>query len=180
MCLAPHAFRLVYFIHRLFPHSAMGTNLLRCFRLSRGLLFAAVLNLTACNGSSTDLALAQGIKTRAGPVTDLASLLDSLRAAGAGGNVIGEVDQPFLTVKGTMIKVRGEDVQVYQYANAGTADAEAAKISRDGTTVGKSKIHWIGTPHFYKKEKLLVLYLGDNDAVLKTLETHLGRQFAGT
>ena len=155
-------------------------SLLRLAPLSLGLLFAVVVVLTACNRSSTESALAQGVNTRAGPVTDLASLLDSLRTAGTGGEVMGEVDQPFLTVKGTMIKVRGEDVQVYQYANPGAADAEAAKISRDGATVGKTKIHWIGAPHFYKKEKLLVLYLGDDDAVLKTLETLLGRQFAGT
>ena len=155
-------------------------SLLRPAPLSLGLLFAVVVVLTACNRTSTESALAQGSKTRAGAVTDLASLLNSLRAARAGGEVTGEVDQPFLTVKGTMIKVRGEDVQVYQYANAVAADADGANISRDGATVGKSKIHWIGTPHFYKKEKLLVLYLGDNDAVLKTLETFLSRQFAGT
>ena len=155
-------------------------SLLKLAPHSIGLLFAVVVVLTACNGSSTESALAQGVKTRARPVTDLASLLDSLRTAGTGGEVMGEVDQPFLTVKGTMIKVRGEDVQVYQYPNAKAVDSQAAIISRDGVTVGKTKIHWIGTPHFYKKEKLLVLYLGDAEAVLKTLETHLGRQFAGT
>lgn len=78
-----------------------------------------------------------------------------------------------------MIKVHGEDVQVFQFANAAAADAEAAPISRDGMGVGTSKIHWIGSPHFYKKEKLLVLYVGDNHKVLKTLEALLGRQFAG-
>jgi len=45
--------------------------------------------------------------------------------------------------------------------------------------VGTTKPHWIGAPHFYKKEKLLVLYIGDNDGVLKALEGALGRQFAG-
>lgn len=125
-------------------------------------------------------AWAQGVKPRAAPVTDFASLLDGLRAAGAGGQVTGEVDQPFLTVKGRMIKVRGEDVQAYQYPGAASLEAEVGSISRDGTSVGNRKIHWIGTPHFYKKDKLLVLYLGDSDAVLKTLEALLGRQFAGT
>ena len=167
------------FCYWLVSHIAMGTSLLRRSPLSRRLLFAFVVVLTACHGSSTESALAQGVKPRAGGVIDLASLLDSLRAAGAGGAPVGEVDQPFLTIKGTMIKVRGEDVQVYQYPNAAAVDVESRKISRDGTTVGKSKIHWIGTPHFYKKERLLVLYLGDDHAVLKTLETVLGRQFAG-
>jgi len=78
-----------------------------------------------------------------------------------------------------MIRVRDEDVQVYQYPNVAVADREAALISPDGSSVGKTKIHWIGSPHFYKKERLLVLYLGDNGKVLKLLETVLGKPFAG-
>jgi len=78
-----------------------------------------------------------------------------------------------------MIRVRDEDVQVYQYPNVAVADGEAALISPDGSSVGKAKIHWIGSPHFYKKERFLVLYLGDNGEVLKLLETVLGKPFAG-
>jgi folylpolyglutamate synthase/dihydropteroate synthase len=89
------------------------------------------------------------------------------------------VDQPFFSISGKMIKVHGEDVQVFQFANAAAADAEAAPISHDGMEVGTSKIHWIGSPHFFKKAQLLVLYVGGNPKVLKTLESLLGRQFAG-
>ena len=78
-----------------------------------------------------------------------------------------------------MIKVSGEDVQVFQYINAAAADAEAALVSPDGSAVGTSKLHWVGPPHFYKQGKLLVLYVGDNAKVLKALETALGRPFAG-
>lgn len=78
-----------------------------------------------------------------------------------------------------MIKVHGEDVQVFQYANVAAAQAEAAPISRDGMSVGTRKIFWVGAPHFFKKEKLLVLYVGDNPKVRKTLEAVLGQQFAG-
>jgi len=78
-----------------------------------------------------------------------------------------------------MIKVHGEDVQVFQYADAAAVEAEAAPIARDGMTVGTKKIFWVGAPHFFKKEKLLVLYVGDNPKVLKALAALLGRQFAG-
>jgi hypothetical protein len=78
-----------------------------------------------------------------------------------------------------MIRVHGEDVQVFQYANAAAADAEAAPISRDGRAVGTRRIQWIGSPHFFKREKLLVLYVGENAKVLGSLEAVLGRQFAG-
>jgi len=78
-----------------------------------------------------------------------------------------------------MINVRGEDVQVFQYSNAAATDAQAALVSLDGSAVGTTKVQWVGPPHFYKKGKLLVLYVGDNDKVLKTLEAVLGQQFAG-
>lgn len=113
------------------------------------------------------------------PVTDYPSLVKNLRALGAGAAVAGDVEQPFFSVTGKMIKVHGEDVQVFQYANASAADGEAAPISRDGMSVGTRKIFWVGPPHFFKKEKLLVLYVGDNAKVLKTLETALSQQFAG-
>ena len=112
-------------------------------------------------------------------MTDYPSLINSLRAVGAGVEPAGEVDQPFLSIKGRMIKVHGEDLQVFQYANAEAANAEAAPISPDGTAVGTRKIHWIGSPHFYKQGRLVVLYVGDNDKVQKSLEAVLGRQFAG-
>lgn len=78
-----------------------------------------------------------------------------------------------------MIKVRGEDVQVFQYPNATVTDAQAALVSLDGSAVGTTKLLWVGPPHFYKKGKLLVLYVGDNDKALKALEAALGPQFAG-
>jgi len=91
----------------------------------------------------------------------------------------GEVEQPFFSIKGSMIKVHGEDVQVFQYANAAAADAEVLPISRDGMAVGTRKIFWVGAPHFFKQGRLLVLYVGDNQKVMETLATVLGRQFAG-
>lgn len=78
-----------------------------------------------------------------------------------------------------MIRLYGEDVQVFQYSSAAQMEAEAKHISRDGTTVGTRKIHWIGAPHFFKQGRILVLYVGDHKRVEKALEAVLGRQFAG-
>lgn len=118
-------------------------------------------------------------KPRTKPVTDLAGLIANLRAAGARVEPDEEVEQPFFSVTGTMIKVRGEYVQVFQYSNAAATDAQAALVSRDGSAVGTTKPLWVGPPHFYKKGRLLVLYVGDNDQALRALEVVLGRQFAG-
>ena len=38
---------------------------------------------------------------------------------------------------------------------------------------------WIGPPHFYLAERLIVLYIGEDQSVIELLETVLGPQFAG-
>lgn len=114
-----------------------------------------------------------------GPVTDYVSLIDQLRAAGATVESAGAVSQPFFSVKGQVIKVNGEDVQVFEYADAATAEAEAATVSPDGGSTGTSMITWVAAPHFYKTGKLIVLYVGNNQTTLVALETALGPQFAG-
>jgi hypothetical protein len=106
-------------------------------------------------------------------------LIKNLRALGAGATTVGDVEQPFFSVTGKMIKVHGEDVQVFQFASLAAAEAEVVPISRDGMSVGTRKIFWVGPPHFFKKEKLVVLYVGDDGKVLKSLEAVLGQQFAG-
>ena len=83
-----------------------------------------------------------------GPTTDYVSLIDNLRAAGATVEPAGEVDQPFFAVSGNIITVNGDDVQVFEYADAAAAEAEAALVSPDGSSVGLSMIGWVATPHF--------------------------------
>jgi hypothetical protein len=138
--------------------------------LSIGLIsvLAAGLPIGAANAPAADQ-----------PVMDRARFIESLRAAGAPVQRQGSAEQPFLSVKGVMINVHGEDVQVFQYRNAADAEQQAAAVSPDGGTVGTTKPFWVGPPHFYKKGRLLVLYVGEAPKVLKTLETVLGPQFAG-
>jgi hypothetical protein len=144
-----------------------------------GLLCVAAVGSATGGGKSPGTDQAQQKPSTSGPVTDYPSLIKSLRALGAGAAAVGEVDQPFFSIRGRMIKVHGEDVQVFQYLNAAAVDAEAAPLSHDGMAVGTRKIHWIGSPHFFKKGKLLVLYVGDNGKVLGSLEAVLGQRFAG-
>ena len=112
-------------------------------------------------------------------VLDYAGLIKSLRAAGAPAERRGGVDQPFFSVDGKMLEVHGEDVQVFEYSDATAAEEEAALVSSSGSAVGTTKIHWVGPPHFFRKGRLIVLYVGDNCRVLKALEAVLGLQFAG-
>jgi len=114
-----------------------------------------------------------------GTASDYSGIVDSLRGAGVTIASGGEVSQEFFSGKGQAIMVNGEQVQIFEYADESAAEANAASVSADGSTVGTTMITWIATPHFYRSGKVIVLYIGDDTAVLKALETVLGAQFAG-
>lgn len=106
-------------------------------------------------------------------------LIDRLRAAGLSASPAGEVEQPFFSVRGRMIEINGEDVQVFQYPAVAAAAKQAALVSPDGGAIGTSKPLWIEPPHFYSQGRLIVLYVGEDRQVMKALESVLGLQFAG-
>ena len=145
-------------------------------RLAACWLLAAAVG---CSGVAPGLDQPRLGELGPGAVSDYPSLVASLRAAGATVEPGDDVDQPFFPVTGKMLRIDGEEVQVFQFAGAEQAAAQAARISPTGATVGTAKIYWIGVPHFYRAGKLLVLYVGGSERVLKTLETAFGRQFAG-
>jgi hypothetical protein len=114
-----------------------------------------------------------------GTVTDYASFLDNLSAAGATVEPAGEIIQDFFSVKGKAIKVNGDDVQVFEYRDNTTAETDAQLVSPDGGSIGTSIPFWVAPPHFYKAGRIIVLYVGENEAVTDVLESVLGAQFAG-
>jgi hypothetical protein len=89
------------------------------------------------------------------------------------------VEQAFFTVQGKIIKVNGADVQVFEYASTEAMEPMAAQVSADGGSVGTSMMMWMATPHFFKSGRVLVLYVGDDMAILAALRSVLGEQFAG-
>jgi hypothetical protein len=123
-------------------------------------------------------------RSHGGPVADHVSFVDALRGAGYAVEVGGEVHQPFLNVAGTVLRVRGpgleqgEEVQSYGYETVEAAKADAGLIQPDGTVEGM-KISWIGPPHFFLRERVLVIYVGDNPHTIRLLSGLLGSPFAG-
>lgn len=117
--------------------------------------------------------------SRGNPVRDYSSLVEALRGAGAKVEPADPVTQDFLAPEGQVIKVNGQDVQVFEYPDEAAAENDAATISSDGSSTGTTMITWVDTPHFYKSGKLIVLYVGSDLDTLERLESVLGPQFAG-
>jgi len=140
--------------------------------LSAALLLAAVA-ITAC-GPQAAADISHG-----GPVTDYVSLVDNLRAKGTTVEPEGDVSQPFFSVKGNGIQVNDQDVQVFEFADEAAAAADAELVSPGGSSVGTTMVSWVGSPHFYRQGRLIVLYVGDDTSTLDLLKELLGSQFAG-
>ena len=98
-----------------------------------------------------------------------------------GGEVeLGDtVEQAFFTVAGQILKVNGKDVQVFEYESPEKMEADAAQVASDGGSIGTSMVTWVEPPHFLKSGRVLVLYVGEDKAVIDLLKGALGEQFAG-
>lgn len=106
-------------------------------------------------------------------------LVSALEEAGATVEPVGEVMQPFFSITGKTIQVNGGEVQVFEFGDANASREAAESVSPNGSSVGTTIVSWLATPHFYKTDNLIALYVGDDPAVMKLLETYLGPQFAG-
>ena len=127
--------------------------------------------------TETDAATSTGVQGSG--VNNYATLVDALRAAGMTVESTGEVSQPFLAVPGQQLQVNGGNVQVFEYASAEVAAADANQIAPDGSSTATTMITWVEPPHFYRKDQLLVLYVGSDEAIQDLLTSLLGPQFAG-
>ena len=115
---------------------------------------------------------------RVDPSTGL--LIDPLLATSAEVKVTGEVvSEGIFSVDGRVFEVYGETVQVMNYGDAAALEAEATRISPDGSSVGTTMVMWVGSPHFFRTESLIALYVGESASVLEALTKVMGPQFAG-
>jgi hypothetical protein len=112
-------------------------------------------------------------------VADDTSLVEALRAAGAQVESGDTVEQPFFPVPGKVIKINGQDVQVFVFADETAAQAAAATVPPDGSTFKTMIVDWMAPPHFYQRGRIIALYVGADAATLQSLTTLLGEPFAG-
>jgi hypothetical protein len=106
-------------------------------------------------------------------------LVNRLKSEGFQVEPSGEIFQDFFSAKGKIIKVNDEDIQVFKYDSKTKADEEIKLISPDGSGIGTFMVSWISTPHFYRTDTMIILYIGDNEKITSFLNDIIGPQFAG-
>lgn len=95
-----------------------------------------------------------------------------------------DVDADILQGKRKWLTVNKEEhLTVYLYESSEKMEEDASYLDSGGSsyTNGKNsmKISWASLPHFYKKDNMIVLYVGENADITHALEEILGTQFAG-
>ena len=130
------------------------------------------------------------------PVMDYTNLADNLKESGATVEAeenllfpLVSARHPIFSVAARIMTVNSENITVLDYDDEAAAVAEVKIISPDGFdfTVPPSAddegfgahVDWIAPPHFYQAGKIIVLYVGENQAIIDLLKSILGPQFAG-
>jgi hypothetical protein len=146
------------------------------------LAFAILVLSSACR----DIPQSHG-----GPVHDHVSFVDALRAKGFAVDPLSDTQRPFLRARGTLLRINGGGVKApvelesynYDDRDLGTegriaAEQDAAAIQPNGQP-RSGPVVWPGPPHFYRNERVLVLYVGSDPKLIAVLTDLLGPQFAG-
>jgi hypothetical protein len=117
--------------------------------------------------------------TQAGGFQTTDELITSLEAAGAVVEVTGAVDEPVFQTAAQNLTVDGQQVQVFEFADEASRQAAADTISANGFIIGTLSVDWIGQPHFWPGGRLIVLYVGEDQAVIDLIHSLMGDPITG-
>lgn len=81
--------------------------------------------------------------------------------------------------QGQLLCVGDQELRVYLFASDEEAAAVAARIDpNDPSNMGNAIIEWVGNPRFWQRGPMLVLYLGEDQAIEDQITGVLGQPFA--
>lgn len=107
-------------------------------------------------------------------------LVQQLRDTGVTAKWIDEKSSPFFfSIGATLFIINGAELLLFEFDDPVLAGTEASQVAPDGSSRGEQKFDWDITPHFFKKDRFIVLYKGENQEVLRALEVVFGPEFAG-
>jgi len=84
-----------------------------------------------------------------------------------------------LPAQGVVVCVGTEQVRLYVFGSVRDRMDAAAKIDpTDASNMGTAMVRWNGRPRFWQRDRMLVLYLGEDAATDTLLRSLLGEPFA--
>lgn len=106
-------------------------------------------------------------------------LVEALQETGALVEPAGELEQDFFPVGAQVIKVNGQDLQVFEFDSNASMKAAEETITGNGYIIGTMSIDWISAPYFFSRDRLIVLYVGTDESTLELLTEIMGSAFTG-
>lgn len=100
-------------------------------------------------------------------------------------NIIAEdVEEDILQGQRKWLTINeNENITVYMYESSEKMEEDASYIHEEGTSYNNGKnateISWVSYPHFFKKDNIIVLYVGEDLEIINALKEIIGLQFAG-
>lgn len=115
----------------------------------------------------------------AGPAGGLDGLVADLNAAGTAAKSGSFFATDPIGGEGKVVCIGVETVQVFQFIDHEAALATSMKIDRnDPSKIGTAIVDWAGTPRFWLRDRIIVLYTGEDAATDAAIRALLGRPFA--
>lgn len=117
-----------------------------------------------------------------------AGFLDDLQTHGASVQEVGQ-GGPGQALPSTahLVMVNGSKITVYEYVTTHDADLDTASISPDGSSIrhidasgsgSVTQIDYVAPPHWFHEGRVVVLYVGCDDALIALLQQIMGPPFA--
>ncbi len=151
-------------------------------RVKTALLLIAALVFAACQGAGTS-ASPSGSDASGMAATTISGGVEGLVADLSAAGIQSKTGASFLAEpvggEGVIVCVGHEALHVYSFIDHEAALAASQKIDpQDPSKIGTSIVSWVGTPRFWLRDRVVVLYLGDDAATLTVLASLLGPPFA--
>lgn len=107
-------------------------------------------------------------------------LIRELSDTGVMVKLLDEKSSPFFfSIGATTLVINNGELLFFEFDNKGQAESEALQVGSDGSSIRGQKMEWDITPHFFKKDRFVVLYRGGDREILRALEAVFGLEFAG-
>jgi hypothetical protein len=110
-------------------------------------------------------------------VSTSGELVGSLEEAGMEVNIVGDVNQPLIPVSGRLMQVNGQEVQVYEFPNQAERQQVTDLLAREGFAI-EGIVPGVQDPHIWAQGRLLVIYIGQDQSTINTLNSFLGDRMA--
>ena len=74
---------------------------------------------------------------------------------------------------------KGQFIEVFEYTSSQEMEEDSKHIDDNGSAVKGAEIDWAYAPHWFKKDRVLILFIGKDESILAVLNKSVGDEFAG-